>query len=278
MSQVQKSRKIVGVIVISLVGIIISGLYLVPTQTNITMIPETQEDRDRYEALGIAQRFITTTSTFAFDGDINTLDTISMDSLETDPPQYLIKMAFESEHDGYGNRDGLNLSKINTSHKMEIIVSERNVISAVTDGVWDEINNQYILKNPQSKLTSSDEVVPFDGQVNDFLSFNSALKSRGLNVKQITEISDSFFSVPVVVLTVGGAEIQTYEFPLASDTETAKSIISKDGSQIGEYPVRWIEPPHFYSNGKLIVQYIGKNPEITSLLESMLGSQFAGSL
>jgi hypothetical protein len=31
---------------------------------------------------------------------------------------------------------------------MEILISEGNVISAVTDGEWDELNNQYLLKAP----------------------------------------------------------------------------------------------------------------------------------
>jgi hypothetical protein len=31
---------------------------------------------------------------------------------------------------------------------MEIIISEGAVISAVTDDVWDELNNQYVLNAP----------------------------------------------------------------------------------------------------------------------------------
>ena len=40
--------------------------------------------------------------------------------------------------------------------------------------------------------------------------------------------------------------------------------------------VTWVAPPHFYRQGRVIVLYVGSNPNILSLLTAVLGPQFAG--
>ena len=266
----------------AIIGVIAIGVtvaYLVPAQTTETMIPITQEEQEKNDALGVAQKYIVTSPTFAFDGDINTLDTEYVGSLESFPVQYMIKMAFDSAHGGFGNREGQMLTQVITHHKMDIIVSEGKVISAITDETWDEMNHQYVLKKPQPKLPSSDEsVISFEGLATDYTSLVDAIKSRGVLVEYVEEISaeSSSFSVPIHVISVGGVDVQIYEFASESDAKTASLIVSEDGTEIGLSIIRWMDEPHFYTNGKLIVQYIGHNPEITNLLESFLGKQFAG--
>ncbi|PIW33478.1 MAG: hypothetical protein COW27_00480 [Nitrosopumilales archaeon CG15_BIG_FIL_POST_REV_8_21_14_020_37_12] len=197
-----------------------------------------------------------------------------MGSAESFPPQYMFTMAFDSSHGGYGNREGQMLTQAITHHKMDIVVSEGNVISAVTDKTWDEINHQYVLKQ---KLPSSNEQIEyFDGSVTDYQSLVLALKSRGLEVKETEEINDSVFAVPITVLSVAGMDLQVYEFGSESSTNEAIQIVSPDGTEIGTSVIRWIDEPHFYSQGKIIVQYIGHNPEMLSVLDSLLGNQFAG--
>lgn len=130
---------------------------------------------------------------------------------------------------------------------------------------------------PQSKLGSTNDVVVFDGKITNSATFSEALRSRGLDVKVIEEIPDSFFSVPLKVISVSGIEIQVYEFTSEYDIARARATISSDGTEIGLNAVRWMDEPHFFSHEKIIVQYIGHNPEIIGVLESLLGSQFAGS-
>lgn len=278
MSQLNKKFAIT----VAIIGIVVAGVagaYFVPAQTTETMIPITQEEQERNEALGVAQRFIVTSPTFAFDGDINTLDTEYVGTLESFPPQYMIKLAFDSAHGGFGNREGQMLTQVITHHKMDIIVSEGIVISAVTDETWDELNNQYVLKKPESKLPSSDEpITPFDGIVTDYPTLIAAIQSRGVLVEPVEEIpaESSSFSVPTKVISVGGTDVQVFEFASESDATAASLTISKDGTEIGTSIIRWMDTPHFYTNGKLIVLYVGQNPEIVNLLESFLGKQFAG--
>jgi hypothetical protein len=42
-------------------------------------------------------------------------------------------LAFDSAHGGFGNREGQMMTQAITHHKIDIIVSEGKVISAVTD-------------------------------------------------------------------------------------------------------------------------------------------------
>lgn len=278
MSEQKKSKKFgISVVIIAIIIVVITSAYLIPTQTIVTIIPETEEDKKRNEALGVAQRYVVTTPTFAFDGDINTLETKNVDILETSPTSYLIEFTFDSANSGYGNREGQNLSQIITTHKIEIVVSEGIVVSAVTDGQWDELNHQYVLKNPKPKLQSNnDPISTFEGKVKDYSSLIAAIKSRGILVNEIEILDDSFFSVPIKVISVGGIDLQVYEFNTKSDMETAMRIVSSDGTEIGLSIIRWMDVPHFYSQDQIIVQYIGQNPEILNLLDSLLGKQFAG--
>lgn len=263
--------------IIGIIAIGVTSAYLVSAQTTETMIPITQEEKEKNDALGVAQKYIVTSPTFAFDGDINTLDTEYVGVLESSPLQYKIRISFDSAHGGYGNREGQMLTQMITPHTMEIIVSEGNVIYAVTDETWDELHLQYV--QSLSKLPSSNEpIVPFEGMATDYSSLVNALQSRGVLVEHIDEIASesSTFSVPIHVISVGGADVQIYEFASESDAKTASLTVSEDGTQIGLSIIRWMDEPHFYTQGKLIVQYIGQNPEIMNLLESFLGNQFAG--
>jgi len=210
MSQPKNKKFAITAAIIGVIAAGVIGAYFVSAQTTVTMIPTTQEDQEKNDALGVAQRFIVTSPTFAFDGDVNTLDTVYVGPAESFPPQHMIKIAFDSAHGGFGNREGQMLTQVITHHKMDIIVSEGIVISAVTDDVWDELNNQYVLKNPQPKLPSSDEtIIPFDGMATDYSSLVDAIKSRGVLVEYVDEIAAeiSSFSVSTKVISVGGADV-----------------------------------------------------------------------
>jgi len=266
----------------AIIGIIAAGVtggYFVSAQTTLTQIPITQEEQEKYDAMGVAQKYVVTSPTFAFDGLQETLDVEDVSILESYPVQYRIKIAFDSAHGGFGNREGQMLPQVITSHKVDILVSEGEVISAVTDETWDELNHQYVLKKPQPKLPSNDEpVTPFDGTVTDYTSLIDAIQSRGVLVQYVDEIAaeSSSFSVPIKVISVGGADVQVYEFQSESDTQESSLMISEDGTEIGTSIIRWMDAPHFYTKGNIIVLYVGQNPEIMNLLESFLGKQFAG--
>jgi hypothetical protein len=96
----------------------------------------------------IARDFVINSPTFVFDGMPDTLTIGEVTVLESFPEQYMISAQFDSAHGGFGNREGQALTQAITPHIMELIISEGVVISAITDGIWDELNHQYILKKP----------------------------------------------------------------------------------------------------------------------------------
>ncbi|KAF6242898.1 hypothetical protein C6988_06935 [Nitrosopumilus sp. b1] len=274
MSQIQRRKKPALIAAsISVIAALAIGLYAVPALSTETSELVVTANKDEEKAIEIAQKFVRSSPTYSFDGIDGTLDLISVDAMESLPVQYNIKVAFESSQGGFGNRDGQMLTQVITPHVMSIIVTEGQVISAVTDETWDELNHQYILK----KLPSSNEPVQyFDGTVNDYVTFLEAINSRGLAFELIETANDSSFSVPMKTLSISGIETHVYEFETDQDAQMASKTVSSDGTQIGNNVIRWMDTPHFYTQGKLIVLYVGQNPEITSLLDSLLGNQFAG--
>ncbi|RDJ31278.1 MAG: hypothetical protein DWQ18_03300 [Crenarchaeota archaeon] len=274
MSQIQRRKKPALIAAsVSVIAALAIGLYAVPALSTETSELVVTANKDEEKAIEIAQKFVRSSPTYSFDGIDGTLDLISVDVLESLPVQYHIKVAFESSQGGFGNRDGQMLTQVITPHVMSILVTEGQVISAVTDETWDELNHQYILK----KLPSSNEPVQyFDGIVNDYVTFLEAINSRGLTFELIETVDDSSFSVPMKTLSISGIETHVYEFETEQDAQMASKTVSSDGTQIGNNVIRWMDTPHFYTQGKIIVLYVGQNPEITSLLDSLLGSQFAG--
>jgi hypothetical protein len=53
-------------------------------------------------------------------------------------------------------------------------------------------------------------------------------------------------------------------------------LVSADGGSVGTSSMSWMATPHFYQAGKLLVLYVGDNAVVADMLESALGSQFAG--
>lgn len=274
--KMSKQKKLAIIAAVAAVSAIMAA-YFVPAQTTVNIEPVEGEDEDTPRAIAAALDYVRISPTFAFDG---VEDTIKIESIVKDlslPPQYRIAVSFESTHGGFGDREGQMLTQVMTPHTMQIVVSDGSVMSAVTDGVWDEQNHQYVLKHPSEKLVPSDESVSApSGPVSDYESLVGHVKSRGIAVEPVEELDDSPFSTTTKVISVGGATVQVYEFQSESDAESAMLTVSEDGTEIGTSIIRWIDTPHFYAKGKIIVLYVGQNPEVTGLLESLLGNQFAG--
>jgi hypothetical protein len=64
--------------------------------------------------------------------------------LESFPAQYVITLAFDARHAGYGDRTGQALAQVITPHTAVITVVTGNVVSAVLDHQWDEVHQQFL--------------------------------------------------------------------------------------------------------------------------------------
>jgi hypothetical protein len=102
------------------------------------------------------------------------------------------------------------------------------------------------------------------------------LRAAGASVEVGGAIGQSFFSVPGQALTVNGIEFQVYEYPGPDEAERDAAQVSPDGSTVGMTSTMWTATPHFYTQGTLIVLYVGDDEPLRTLLEGVLGPQFAG--
>lgn len=96
------------------------------------------------EAERIGRTWVENAPTYSYDGFDLKLENHTI--LETIPEQHFLTYTFTSRQGGYGNRTGQMTIQVITPHKIEIIVSEKNVTSAVIDGEWDELSQQPIPK------------------------------------------------------------------------------------------------------------------------------------
>lgn len=112
--------------------------------------------------------------------------------------------------------------------------------------------------------------------VEDQATLISTLEGSGATVEIGEPISQVFFSAAGNMLKVNGADVQLFEYESAEEMEDDASQVSSDGGSIGTSMVTWIDVPHFYKAGRIIVLYVGSDASVLDLLENALGPQFAG--
>ncbi len=71
------------------------------------------------------------------------------------------------------------------------------------------------------------------------------------------------------VLQSAGATVETGDSIKASK-------VAPDGGSVGTSMMMWIDTPHFYKAGRIIVLYLGKDKSLLDLLNKVMGPQFAG--
>lgn len=117
-------------------------------QTIQSIVENDESSEPDAEIAEIARNFVVAAPTFAFDGMEDTLSIGSISVLESFPVQYQLEVSFTSTHGGFGNRTGQIVTQALTPHVVDVLISEGNVISAVIDDTWDEMNHQFVLKAP----------------------------------------------------------------------------------------------------------------------------------
>lgn len=94
------------------------------------------------ESLHIAEQFVRTAPTFAYDGDESTLRLVS--SKQLSPSSWEFTLTFQCRTAGYGNRAGMMAAQVLTNHTAVIRVEDGDVVYAVYDGVWDELSQKMV--------------------------------------------------------------------------------------------------------------------------------------
>jgi len=112
--------------------------------------------------------------------------------------------------------------------------------------------------------------------VEDKAGLIAALEGAGAKVESGDPIEQPFFSVPGEILKVNGADVQVFEYTSAEAMGIEASQVSQDGSSIGTSMASWMDVPHFFRSGRVLVLYVGNDTATLDILKGVLGEQFAG--
>jgi hypothetical protein len=87
----------------------------------------------------LTEEWIKTTPTYAFDGrDLELLD----HAIEGKTQIFIYR--FTSTQGGYGDRSEEMTAQMLTDHTIEIIIENGNIVSAIIDGMWDELQQEHL--------------------------------------------------------------------------------------------------------------------------------------
>lgn len=112
--------------------------------------------------------------------------------------------------------------------------------------------------------------------VEDQASLLIGLQSVGATADITDTVIQDFFTSEGSIVTVNGVDIQVFEYENNDAMESEASQVAPDGGSVGTSMMMWMDAPHFYKAGHIIVLYIGNDEQILTLLQSVMGAQFAG--
>ena len=117
-----------------------------------------------------------------------------------------------------------------------------------------------------------------------FTDLREDLRAAGLTVEPTGMMVDHGFAIKGRRVLVDDEPIFVYEFGDVATAEAAAAGVSADAGSItvtrteGDVTIEvhgdWVETPHLYKKGRLIV-ISGDNPGVLSILDAILGPQFA---
>lgn len=116
------------------------------------------------------------------------------------------------------------------------------------------------------------------GPATDYQSLINKLRAEGLRVEAAADgdLAQPFFSVPARLVVVNGVTLQVFEYGSTAAADAESSRVNAQGTSVGTTMLTWVEPPHFYKSGKLIILFVGNDEHILKVLDRTLGAQFAG--
>src|SRR3989304_117300 len=132
-----------------------------------------------------------------------------------------------------------------------------------------------VVASPGCESNTSNSAAPTDTTF-DLADLAEVLFATGGPVDVGNEEVVSFFPVPVRHFTVFDDDVLVLEFVGPNTATAVASTISLDGTTINGQVIDWPATPHFFQEGRIIVLYLGDDPQVIFALEQILGPQFAG--
>jgi hypothetical protein len=129
--------------VLCLVGILLPAIWAVassPDATSGHMPVIDALSRGRH----VAEVLVRQSPTFRFDGIEESIQVEAVRPLEACPACYEYTLYFETRHPGYGNRQGLGITRELTPHRARIVLKQNRVVTAILDNSWDIATQQIV--------------------------------------------------------------------------------------------------------------------------------------
>lgn len=137
----------------------------------------------------------------------------------------------------------------------------------------------FVACTPQAQATDAPDAGPttsHGGPVENYVSLVDTLRAAGAEVEPGDTVEQAFFSVTGQIIKINSTDVQVFEYESAEAMEADAAQVAPDGGSIGTSMVMWVEAPHFFKSGRVLVLYVGDDAAVLDLLESVLGEQFAG--
>ena len=108
--------------------------------------------------------------------------------------------------------------------------------------------------------------------IGDYEELMTALRGAGGIVRPVGEFGQPFFRTGGRVVEVDGAQVLVFEYSNERDREAESELISADGASVGSTHITWTDQPNFWASGRVIVEYLGSDQTMLSLLCNALGT------
>lgn len=172
------------------------------------------------ESRQIAEDWIRTSSpTYTFDG--SELELLTEEEL-IPGQRYSFVFSFTSSAAGYGDRSDEMAAQVITPHVMEVVVENRQVVSAVTDDVYDELADEMIDE------TAVDEETPETLTID--LYFVRVVEGQ----EEVTAVERE---IPYTVATARVAIQELLEGPTAEEVEAGLMTSIPEGTQLRDIEI-----------------------------------------
>jgi hypothetical protein len=103
----------------------------------------------------------------------------------------------------------------------------------------------------------------------------ASLQGLEAEVEEIGQVDEPLFEVDTRLIRVNGQDVQIFEFPDEATRQAAAETVSPTAATIGTVIPEWVDIPHFWSQGQVIVLYVGQDQPTIDLLTSVLGQPVA---
>ncbi len=110
-------------------------------------------------------------------------------------------------------------------------------------------------KSPAPPVSAPTPTISHGGPVRDYISLVDNLRATGVNIQPAGDITQPFFSVKGLVITVNGSNVQVFEYADADAADAEAALVSPDGSSIGTTMASWVAPPRFYKSREIDLHF-----------------------